>query len=245
MSKQCPNCSTEGYCLELQNDKCALKHTPDCSKGATCFNEKCYSMHPVPMCQQYKACKSYECIFRHSKNRTWKCRNGAFCEDKMCQALHPVTATATDTTSGTSTKKSVESKLKSSSMTQQNLNVKAASTLAIPKHCSYAEKCVNYSCTRTHPPIRPPRCPDGADCVSSLCLRLHPPQDLDQRLLKKATHGLGGHFKAITAARTSHKEKLNAVALQSFQLLQQAPEQVHTQYFTSIQLQLSLYTYKI
>ena len=247
MSKQCPKCSTDGYCHELHHHRCTLKHTPDCSKGAACFNPKCYAMHPVPMCQLYKACKTFECTFRHSKNRTWKCRNGASCVDEMCQSLHPATATAASGQSqgcgggnlqlaaragskanDTKPKKNIniKPKLEPPSKNQPIVNEKGTSTHS--KSCLSAEQCVNVSCTFSHPLTRPPLCPDGALCVSSLCLRLHPPQALEQRLLKKATHGLGGQFKAISAPRKAHKNKLSAVTLQSFQLLQQAPEQVIT-----------------
>ena len=120
----------------------------------------------------------------------------------------------------------IKPKLEPPSKNQPIVNEKGTSTHS--KSCLSAEQCVNVSCTFSHPLTRPPLCPDGALCVSSLCLRLHPPQALEQRLLKKATHGLGGQFKAISAARKAHKNKLSAVTLQSFQLLQQAPEQVIT-----------------
>jgi hypothetical protein len=110
-----------------------------------------------------------------------------------------------------------------SSQKQAFQDEKAAHTPST-KPCFLAENCVNALCTFTHPASRPPTCPDAGQCTSSLCLRLHPPQDLEVILLKKATHGLGGHYKAIATARIAHKEKLNAVAVQSFRLLQQAPE---------------------
>jgi hypothetical protein len=223
---QCPKCSSDGYC-STQHTECTFTHTKDCAKGVDCFSPTCYCMHPAPKCQHFTACNSYDCPSRHAKNRTRKCCKAAACDTRdICHFLHP-TAAGDATPKKSQVKKShlpAASQLPAKPTSQEKSTSHTAKQSSV-KPCLSGEKCVNYSCFFAHPSTRPPQCMDGELCSSRLCLRLHPPQDLDQRLLKKATHGLGGHFKAISAARKTHKDKLNAVAIQSFKLLQQAPEQ--------------------
>jgi hypothetical protein len=193
-------------------------------------------MHPVPMCPKYEDCKTFKCTSRHGKTRTRKCIQGGSCENGSCHFLHPTkqatSAGAQPSVSRAKNKKSDPPKVVKKAPVKAFASVSSLS----PKKgdgvsqqqrgpCSRKENCVNFSCTFSHPTTRPPPCPEGAECHFSLCLRLHPPQALDQRLLKKASHGLGGHFQSIIEARKAHRDKLNAVAAESFKLLQQAPKQ--------------------